>query len=112
MTIQEARNIINEITYKNFYFKIQEDIYRGITLVATAPVKDACSGYSFEMAPIIPIKTIQIFDERYFNILDKEQFIKILYITCKRLELHELDEHFKVNGICYVDPHPELKKTS
>lgn len=113
MTIQEANNIINSVTYKNIYFKIRQDIYTDNIILSTAiKVKDACSGYDFNMAPEITIKSTQYFVPQYFNHIEKEEFIYILYNECKRMELHELDEHFKINGKCFKDPHPELKKTS
>lgn len=42
--------------------------------------------------------------------MTKEYLIERIYRLCMQLELHELDEHFKVNGICYKDPHPEKIK--
>lgn len=111
MTMQEAHNIINEIVYKNFYFKIKHDIMDDfIRIKATAPVRDACSGYNYEVAPVIPITTVQVLDFRFFERMNKDDFICIIYQTCRRLEMHELDEHFKVNNICFKDPHPEIKK--
>ena len=112
MTISEAWSIINtEIKYKNSYFKIREDVSTGmIVIVAFLPVKDACSGDSYELAPIMPVMSADHYEYRFFESMSKEMFIDLIYRMCMRLELHELDEHFKVNNTCYKEPHPERIK--
>jgi hypothetical protein len=114
MTIQEAQTILNEeIVYKNTKFYITHDypIYF-IKLIVKFQVKDACSGYNYQISPIIEIKTNQTFDPSYFERMSKEEFIKIVYMSCRRLEMHELDEHFKINNKCLYEPHPQNTLTN
>lgn len=92
-------------------FYIQYDVYQDLVVIRSrAPVRDACSGYAYDTAPIIPITSIESIHSLQFHKMDKEHFLYIIYNICKRLEMHELDEHFKVKGICFRDPHPENKK--
>jgi hypothetical protein len=110
MTIQEAQIILNEeIVYKNTKFYITHDYSSDFVKFS---VKDACSGYNYEISPTIEIKTNQIFDLRHFHIMSKEEFIKIVYMSCRRLEMHELDEHFKINNKCLYEPHPQNTLTN
>jgi hypothetical protein len=44
--------------------------------------------------------------------MSKEEFIKIVYMSCRRLEMHELDEHFKINNKCLYEPHPQNTLTN
>lgn len=112
MTHLEAQAIINNIVYKNYRITFRpETVYEEVGLILTAPVKDACSGYAYSVAPEVHIKTYQTYDIDYFNEMTKDQFIGEIFDMCKRLELHELKEHFKVDGVCLYDPHPENKLT-
>lgn len=112
MTIREAQNILaQEIVYKNFDFRILNDMYTDdIIIKLKAPVRDACSGYYYDVSPIIPILSREMISAQYFEQMTKEQFINRIYYMCELLEIHELKEHFKVNNVCLHDPHPELKK--
>lgn len=112
MTLTEAQKILNEeIVYKNMSFYIQNDVYQDLIVIKSkAPVRDACSGYAYEAAPVIDIKSIESIDSLMFHRMEKEHFIHLIYNMCKRLEMHELMEHFKVNGEHLYDPHPENKK--
>lgn len=112
MTHLEAQEIINSIVYKNYRITIREELFSyDFVLTLIAPVKDACLGYAYSVAPEIHIKSNRLYDIQYFNEMTKEQFINHIFDMCKQLELHELKEHFKVNGVCLYDPHPENKLT-
>jgi hypothetical protein len=111
MTIREAQQILEEIKYKNFKFNISMMLNTHLIIIkATAPVIDACSGDEYSNSRIIPITTSQTIDHVHFDKMDREHFIYTIYNTCKRLEMHELDEHFKINGECFRNPHPESIK--
>ena len=112
MNLKEAHRILTEeIIYKNYAFYIKEDTHSGfIQIRLKAPVKDACSGYHYEVSPVIPITSIDTIDPIHFDRMDREHFLYIIYNMCKRLEMHELDEHFKIEGKCFRDPHPERNK--
>lgn len=111
MTSLEAQEIINSIVYKNYRISFRpETVYGQVGLILTAPVKDACSGYAYSVAPEIPIKTHQTYFPDYFYNMTKEQLLEEIFQMCKRLELHELKEHFKVDGVCLYDPQPETKE--
>jgi hypothetical protein len=111
MTPLEAQRILDtEVIYKDYSFHVKANFNDEIWLTLTAFVKDACSGYSYKQAGVIRIKTQHMFVDSYFESLDKNGLIRVAYDMCRRLELHELDEHFKVNNKCYKDPHPEFKR--
>lgn len=108
----EAQEIINSIVYKNYRIIFRrETVYGEVGITLIAPVKDACSGYAYSVAPEVNIKTHRTYFIDYFHQMTKEQFINEIFDMCKQLELHELKEHFKVDGVCLYDPHPELKKS-
>ena len=112
MELIEAQKILDhEVRYKNIYFKVRRIVNNDtIEIKAVIQVKDACSGYAYEQSSTIPITTVEYISESYFEDLGKEDLVHLAYNACRRLEMHELDEHFKVNGVCFKDPHPELKK--
>lgn len=65
-----------------------------ITLIAE--VKDVVSG---EMMPLhIPGPNVH-------PTLRDDLYIRILYDTIRRFEMHELDEHFYMDGVKIYDPH-------
>lgn len=109
MKINEAREVLNTIVYKNAYFYLDMGIYDEVLLRVKLPVKDACSGYAYTVAPEIKITSEQRFPIEHFQRIQKDEFLYLVRKMCQRLELHEVDEHFKVDGICYTDPHPERK---
>lgn len=112
MTLTEAQRILdNEIKYKNAHFRVNYQYNNDeIWIHIAMPVRDACSGYSYDQATLMPIKSTEMIYDSYFEQMTKEDLIRKAYEMCRRLELHELDEHFKVNNICYKDPHPERKR--
>lgn len=112
MTILEAQDILdNEISYKNASFYIRQDTYDDfIHIRGKFLVKDACSGYKYDTSPEIPLTNIETLEHKYFKSLNKEHFVEIIYQMCKRLEMHEIQEHFKVNNKCLHEPHPERIK--
>lgn len=53
---------------------------------------------------VIPCKTLGKYSE-----LEGQAFLmQMVHETIKNLELHEIDEWFKLDGKCVNDPHPEL----
>jgi len=97
---------VNDVSYKDFIIKVREAPHiEGFFINVIAPVADACSGYAYTTSPKIKIMQQSLIVDVIFK--TKEDVYKHIYNLCKQIELHELNEHFKVNGTCLVEPHPE-----
>lgn len=106
----EAQDIIDRITYKNYRIRFSQDAYEDYYLLQIyAPVKDACLGYAYSVAPEITITTVYKIDASLFERFVKTDFIRLIQNQIIRLETHEVYEHFKLDGVCVVNPHPEQK---
>lgn len=110
MTHLEALDIIDRISYKNWCIVFREDIYySGYILTVVAKVKDACLGYNYTQAPEINVTGKHLITYEYFDQMNKEMFTKLVKHQIVNLELHEVKEHLKQDGVCIDNPHPERK---
>jgi hypothetical protein len=113
MNLHQVRDVVGRLTYKpGWRFEVDPgmrfgSVYNGEMVVAELRVsqrsKDATlrtPGDSWTMM-VEPLREFQCQDER--------TLLEAVYRLVKRLELHELDEWFKVDGLTLHNPHPEVE---
>lgn len=44
----------------------------------------------------------------WFEQATEEQVVSLIRGQCRRLELHEVDEWLRLDGVCVTEPHPDL----
>jgi hypothetical protein len=100
MTLQEVQEVLSTITYREGW----KFTYNGYELTSYMPLKkDATNkivlheGETFTLMRTCSVSHDMIKDARCF--------IEIVYNEIIWMEMHELDEWFRVNKECWRDPH-------
>lgn len=112
MTHEDIRHFFEErITYKPGYrFRVyrMENKAEIAVWLTSAPLPDA-DGINAEPSPIV---VRSLFRETEINALpDAERRMRLHAETMIRcMELHEMDEWFRLDGAYVKDPHPEKKR--
>lgn len=79
-------------------------------LIITATVHDA-----YRPDRMIEVTSREVIDLRIVNMMvppsNGSIFASIVHHAITKLEMHEVNEFFRVNGKHFIDPHPELKRT-
>ena len=104
MNFNELQLTIDKMSYKGTS-RIQAIIDRNTDYVIISvhmPVYDVMTG---NLSPQICSKRITCEELRQIH---PDIVNQIVYGLWRKLELHEVDEWFKVDGKNYIDPHPEI----
>lgn len=102
MTLTEAQQIIEGITYKiGTTVRIIRSYNTDIIQLGVGTIKPDV--LTFKENPLI--NTITITPEYLVQMTEKDLIREIKYIIV-RLELHEVDEWLKYKGVCVTNPHP------
>lgn len=109
MKLQEAHGLIEKITYKpGAVFMIERcAVMDVIRLVVTLQVVNAENPNEK-----IPINFQRVLREDHFTALNEKNFLAMIRASLLELEIHEVNEFFKIRGEHYIDPHPETFKPS
>ncbi len=104
--LERVRKLLARVTYKpGWRFCVAPHSYLGITLVVDYTTNDINN----PTAPIT-VGTARLFDEMQLeNMKDEDIVVHCIGGTIRDLEDHEFREHFRIDGHCVLDPHPEGK---
>lgn len=98
---QQLHSWLSEIKYKpSFSFRLDMP---GERLVIRNETLDADN-------PEIPIPIF--LNINLYGITSREMFLHVIYISLRSMEFHELDEWYRINGVCYREPHEEKRLMS
>lgn len=101
MTVDEAYAVIKRVWYRDAMFLI-----RVSGMSDTVEISLRTSRPSVVTGEAGPLVTENAITGEAFKKLSEKGFIEMLYDMVKRLESHEVAEHFLLDERHFVDPHP------
>lgn len=98
MKLQELEELVESISCDPFILQVTTGTY-GFMLVTRLPITDVFTGDKGESAMNCAL------GPRMLAEMDKRQVVDFIYMNLKKHWLHELDEHFAVDGVAVHYPH-------
>lgn len=92
-------NIVNQITYKPNW-KIHAESW-----ISNINIRFVFKTLDRDTEQPIEVVSSESLDERIFKNWDRKRVIVWIYARILKLEEHELNEWFKINGVRYIEPH-------
>lgn len=104
MTEREVLDVLRAVTYKpgwsiNARFDDMR-FERVVSLMISRSATDATSGRPIQLGGGWPVPLP-------LSALTREHLLEEIYCALRDVEMHEIDEWFKINGVCVTAPHPK-----
>lgn len=104
MTNAEIQRVIDRVSYKRgWQYAVYHDYATAWLIMRISRMVEHVD----EPEKIIPLVMTRVIP---CELAEERFLIDQLYRLTIDFELHECKEWFKINGVCYEEPHPEIKK--